>query len=246
MFVSLVLIRSYGRKLVSPASGLLLQVIPTSTVPQLGRSHRFALILCREYQQRRSESSTDATIGRSMWNKLFGKYLLTTNILSSGILMVIGDLVAQEIEFRRHNSDLDDQFDIKRERYDMKRIGRMFVVGALQGPLHHYVYKWMDHVMPVPNVKNTLRKILIDQIFMSPACILIFFYPACYLEKRSIQETNTELCDKFPIIYLMDWTVWPAAQFLNFRYLDTKYRVIFVNGCTALYNIFLSYIKHDY
>lgn len=36
----------------------------------------------------------------SVIRKLFGKYLLLTNTLSAGLLMVAGDLVAQEIEFR--------------------------------------------------------------------------------------------------------------------------------------------------
>ncbi|XP_014089939.2 mpv17-like protein 2 [Bactrocera oleae] len=235
----------YRRPLVLLTERCLLNVSPsTKKLPQLSRQ-RLTQFQSREFYQKRSECSTDATRPRNIWNKIFGKYLLSTNILSSGVLMVIGDLVAQEIEYRRHRNELDE-FDIKQERYDTKRIFRMFVVGCLQGPLHHYVYKWMDYAMPVPNVRNTLWKILIDQIFMSPACILIFFYSACYLEQRSVQDTNKELCDKFPIIYLMDWTMWPAAQYINFRYLDTKYRVMFVNVCTAVYNIFLSYMKHDY
>jgi len=35
-------------------------------------------------------------------------------------------------------------------------------------------------------------------------------------------------------------------QYLNFRYLDTKYRVTFVNVCTAVYNVLMSYMKHDF
>lgn len=173
---------------------------------------------------------------QSVWNKLFGKYLLATNILSSGILMVVGDVAAQELEYRK---------GLLKNRYDLARMWRMFVVGSLQGPLHHYTYGWMDRIMPVVSTKNSIKKILIDQFVMSPICILLFFYPACYLEDKTLKETNDELISKFPYIYITDWCVWPAAQYVNFQYLDPKYRVIFVNVMTALYNVFISYIKHD-
>lgn len=39
---------------------------------------------------------------RSGWDAVFGKYLLTTNIVSSGGLMAIGDIVQQEIEYQRN------------------------------------------------------------------------------------------------------------------------------------------------
>ncbi|KAM7358791.1 mpv17-like protein 2 [Cochliomyia hominivorax] len=175
---------------------------------------------------------------KQLWNDIFGKYLLITNIVGSGILMVFGDVMAQEIEYRRGVANA--------QRYDWHRIGRMFIVGALQGPLHHYVYNWMDRVMPVATFKNVIKKILIDELVMSPACLIIFFYSACFLENKTIKETNDELKEKFLFIYFIDWLLWPGAQYINFRYLETKYRVTFVNVCTALYNIFMSYMKHDY
>ncbi|XP_062128951.1 mpv17-like protein 2 [Drosophila sulfurigaster albostrigata] len=173
-----------------------------------------------------------------IWNKMFGKYLFVTNVLGSGLLMVVGDVIAQEYEYRHGLRQQD--------RYDGDRMFRMFVAGALQGPLHHYVYNWMDRVMPHRTFRNIVNKILIDQLFMSPACILIFFYTICYMERRTLEQTHHELISKFPYIYLMDWLLWPAAQYVNFRYLETKYRVAFVNVCTALYNVLMSYMKHDF
>ncbi|KAH8296822.1 hypothetical protein KR054_011752, partial [Drosophila jambulina] len=172
------------------------------------------------------------------WSNMFGKYLLVTNVVGSGLLMVVGDVVAQEYEYRRGLRQQD--------RYDTGRMYRMFVAGALQGPLHHYVYNWMDRVMPVRSMVNIMKKILIDQLVMSPACILIFFYSICYLEGQSMDDTNKELISKFPYVYMLDWMTWPAAQYVNFRYLETKYRVTFVNICTAVYNVLMSYMKHDF
>ncbi|KAH8355768.1 hypothetical protein KR200_000930, partial [Drosophila serrata] len=172
------------------------------------------------------------------WSNMFGKYLLVTNVLGSGLLMVVGDVIAQEYEYRRGLRKLD--------RYDTDRMYRMFVAGALQGPLHHFVYNWMDRIMPARTMKNIVKKILIDQLFMSPACILIFFYSICYLEGQTLEDSNEELISKFPYVYMLDWMTWPAAQYINFRYLETKYRVSFVNICTAVYNVLMSYMKHDF
>lgn len=45
---------------------------------------------------------------------LFGKYLIFTNTISSGILMGVGDLIQQEIEFRQK---------ILPQRYEWDRVG---------------------------------------------------------------------------------------------------------------------------
>ncbi|XP_075162298.1 mpv17-like protein 2 [Haematobia irritans] len=221
----LLCIRGYSKTFNVPSNQFILKKAPVPSVNHI-----------LPFQSKRLRHNTFRDI-RLLWRNVFGKYLLVTNILGSGILMVVGDVAAQEIEHRKGE---------KSERFDLSRIGRMFIVGALLGPLHHYVYAWMDKVMPIANLKNIVKKILIDQLIMSPACILIFFYSACYLERKNVKETNEELRQKFLFIYCMDWLLWPGAQYFNFRYLDTKYRVTFVNICTALYNIFMSYMKHDY
>lgn len=139
----------------------------------------------------------------------------------------------------------------------------MFLVGSLQGPMHHYFYGWLAKIMPQSTIKNALKKILWDQLVMSPACILMFFYPASLLERKPFHEATQEIKEKFLTVYVVslyqsisfqfnkqpylpqtDWCVWPAAQFINFYYLPAKYNVIFVNFCTMLYNVFLSHIKH--
>lgn len=49
----------------------------------------------------------------------FGKYLLLTNTVSSGVLMGLGDLIQQEIEFQR---------SVLSKRYDYVRMSKYFGV----------------------------------------------------------------------------------------------------------------------
>lgn len=182
-----------------------------------------------------STNNAKLTLSR-LKDNAFGKYLLITNTLSSGFLMVAGDQMSQEIEYQRDNS---------KSRFDYERSAKMFLVGSIQGPINHFFYGWMDRVIKVVDLKNVSKKIILDQLIMSPVCIIAFFYSAGVLEGQSVSECTDELKSKFLTVYRTDWTVWPITQFINFYYLHPKYRVIYVNFVTMLYNVFLSYIKHD-
>lgn len=80
---------------------------------------------------------------------------------------------------------------------------QMFIVGSLQGPMHHFFYGWLARIMPQATVKNAMKKILWDQLVMSPACILMFFYPACLLEKKPFNEATQEIKEKFLTVYVV-------------------------------------------
>lgn len=82
-------------------------------------------------------------------------------------------------------------------------LGRMFLTGLLFGPLHHYFYGWMDRVLPKRNMGSVTKKILLDQIIMSPACIGCFIYTMGALEKKSLKSSTDELKEKFAEVYLV-------------------------------------------
>lgn len=67
-----------------------------NAVKMLGKKVVLAL-RCYTTKPKRNYSSL-----RSGWDAVFGKYLLTTNIVSSGGLMAIGDIIQQEIEYQRN------------------------------------------------------------------------------------------------------------------------------------------------
>ena len=43
----------------------------------------------------------------------------------------------------------------------------------------------------------------------------------------------------------MDLCLWPMAQFINFYFVPSGFRVLYVCGITLLWNMILAYIKHE-
>lgn len=140
--------------------------------------------------------SSQGTNKDGLWNRIMTKHLLPFNTLSSGGLMMFGDIAAQAIE---------QKLGEKTDGYDMKRIARMTVVGTLQGPMHHYFYGWVDRIMPKNDGGTVFKKIMLDQFLASPLFIISYFYPASLMEGMTIDEAHQEFQSKFWTVYKADW-----------------------------------------
>lgn len=169
--------------------------------------------------------------------RVFGRHLLLTNTVSCGVFLATGDLIQQSVEIKRRLHGAGG-------RYDWRRTGRMFVVGLIQGPPHHYWYLWLDRWLPARSVRAVSLKIAADQLVAAPLFALLFFTGMSLVEKLSLSAGVDEFVDKFPLVYLFDWCIWPASQFVNFRFVPAHLRVTYVNAVTVLWDVFLSYIKH--
>ena len=59
-----------------------------------------------------------------------------------------------------------------------------------------------------------------------------------YLQIKDTKELGTQL-------WLSEWFIWPPAQFVNFYFLPTKYRVIYDNLVSLFYDWYTSHLKHN-
>lgn len=170
-----------------------------------------------------------------MFGQAFGKHLFLTNTISSGLLMAVGDYCQQRIEIY--------QAKPKEKTFDMDRLVNMSIVALGHGVFHHFFYGWLDKTYPAASMQHVMKKIILDQLVASPACMWIFFIGMALLERRGYESGWFELKKKFLFTYMVDWVVWPPAQFINFYYVPSQYRVLYINSVTMLYDVFLSYIK---
>ena len=78
---------------------------------------------------------------------LFGRHLLVTNTVVSGMLFGAGDVIQQKIERTRGIN--------KKAENDWERSRRLVMVGLIEGPPHHLFYVWLEKV----NLKLELLRV---------------------------------------------------------------------------------------
>lgn len=163
------------------------------------------------------------------------KFLLFTNISISFCLSGAGDVIEQR--FEKLANDLD--------KWDSKRTWNMSATGIAVGAVCHYWYKFLDRRLPGHTIRVVINKILLDQFIGSPCCIFTFFGTLAILENTSYDEFVVELRNKWWKLYAAEWIVWPTAQFINFYFLPTKYRVLYDNTISLGYDVYTSHVANS-
>ncbi|GFO37194.1 mpv17-like protein 2 [Plakobranchus ocellatus] len=176
---------------------------------------------------------------RVVLDKLFTKHLFTTNVVTCGALLGVGDACVQGMNIAWHKKK-----DAQLPEYDLKRTGRMVVIGLALGPFNHFWYALLDKWVKGPGAQMVLKKICLDQAVAGPFFCSMFLSGTTILEGGGVENAKSEVKEKFLKIYMVDWCFWPMAQFINFKFLPTKYRVAYVSTATLIWNSFLSYMKH--
>lgn len=163
------------------------------------------------------------------------RYLLLTNVTISANLSGLGDVLEQHYEIL--TGDIT--------QYEPKRTVNMSASGATVGVLCHFWYQFLDSRLPGKSLGIVVKKIIVDQFIGSPLCIATFFCTLAVIEKSTFEELKNEVKQKALRLYIAEWVIWPPAQFINFYYLPNKFRVLYDNTISLMYDTYTSHVKHS-
>eukprot|EP00871_Galdieria_phlegrea_P002465 jgi/Galph1/3219/GphlegSOOS_G1938.1 len=106
----------------------------------------------------------------------------------------------------------------------------------------HIFYSNLDKLIPGTEAWKVASKVAIDQLLWAPIFAVIFFGFLGISEGQSFQQIKAKIRQDWKTALLASWKVWPLAHAINFRFIPSNQRLLYINGVQIFYNVFLSII----
>ncbi|XP_045134313.1 mpv17-like protein 2 isoform X2 [Portunus trituberculatus] len=165
----------------------------------------------------------------------FEKHLFATNVTISLTLSGVGDVLQQ------HHNIIQQQ----QHSWDRARTRHMTCTGVTVGALCHHWYVLLDRRLPGRSLAVVLKKLLVDQLLFSPVCLTVFFLSLGLFQGGDWSTFVSDVRHKSWRLYAAEWLVWPPAQLVNFYLLPTKFRVLYDNSISLMFDIYTSHVCYD-
>lgn len=166
----------------------------------------------------------------AQYNRALAAQPLLVKALTSLTGFTVGDLLAQKAVEGK-------------EEIDFMRTFRMGAFGALwHGPSGHFFYGFLDKQFVGTSMKTVFTKVGIDQVIWNPIFGTVFFTYLGLAEGKSTDQIVDKIKADLPTAVTGSWAYWVPAHFVNFRFIPSEQRLLYINCMQIMYNIFLSFL----
>mmetsp|Transcript_14714 Transcript_14714/g.29949 ORF Transcript_14714/g.29949 Transcript_14714/m.29949 type:complete len:283 (-) Transcript_14714:80-928(-) len=189
---------------------------------------------------RRSGQAGDAPGDKSagLFGSIWAAYIaalesqpILTKALTSLVGFTLGDILAQKL------------LGSKDAAFDLRRLARMASFGFLiHGPVGHFFYGALDRAIPGTEAWKVVSKVAIDQVAWAPIFTVVFLSYIGALEGKSKKEIQDKVKNDTWAGVTGSWKVWPVVHAINFRFIPTQQRMLYINTIQVAYNVFLSFL----
>ncbi|GBF92303.1 hypothetical protein Rsub_05505 [Raphidocelis subcapitata] len=175
-----------------------------------------------------------------------GRRPLATKVVTGVVGTLIGDGIAQATAHMAERRRAAARPGARRPRfqYDAARAARLCLYAAAIGsPVGHYWFAFLDkNVFPgrMGHPGTALLKVALDQAIMAPAGMALFYVAISLMEGKRLDQAADVLAAKFGPTMAANYLLWPAANFVNFRFVPPEQRILYVNAVYIGWVSFLS------
>jgi len=169
---------------------------------------------------------------------------IRTKAMTSAVLNMISDLVAQAITIFNPNNDNKNN-----KSFDLIRTLKFGCFGALvTGPYFHFWYELVGNFFKgMEGEKVYLYKILADRFVATPIFFCLFYTWSALTSLPQDKWSVAVLSDidkKLAPTVVNSLFLYVPAQYYNFKYVPLLFRVLFGNLVSLIWNVYFS-IKNN-
>ena len=131
--------------------------------------------------------------------------------------------------------------------HDAARTGRFFAVGAaLHGPFFHFAFRALERAVgPGTRAATVAKKVAIGHGVLFPTYTVGFFYAMSVLEGKGLEHGTRRLEAQFADAFAAGTMFWPFANAVNFAFVPSRFRLLYLNLAGVAWNAFLSHLVND-
>ncbi len=130
---------------------------------------------------------------------------------------------------------------------DWKRTTHVAITGfAWTGPIGHIWYEILEAGVKVRFAPLALLvRLALDAFLFSPVAVAGYFTWRAALEGRGYDGVAERLQAKWQSTVMASWEFWPLVNAINLSLVPLPFRVLFNNGFSFFWNLFLSHANNN-
>jgi hypothetical protein len=169
----------------------------------------------------------------------FAKNPMLSNSCTGFLIFTSGDLCSQYFK------------DNSLEKINFNRVLQTGSIGIfMNGIMLHYWYRSLDRLFGTSMTRygGVILKVIIDQVVYAPFSIGVFFSVASISKGGDANTIIKRLQDKTNESFVETWAadcmLWPAVNFLNFRFVPIHLRPTFVGFAQLMWQTYMSTVGY--
>ena len=139
-------------------------------------------------------------------------------------------------------SDVLTQVFIEKKAFDLRRLVKMASFGfLLHGTTGHFFYNFLDGLMPGATPATVAAKVAIDQTLWAP-CFMVMFFSYMMIFDGTPDLIGAKIKQDVFTAVKGSWMTWIPAHTVNFAFVPSDMRLLYINFIQVFFNMFMSVI----